>query len=389
MRSSNYDFNGWGKGPGMGPKPWEPLPPAVPYGAVPGEDRPQDTPPQPFATPDLWERRRRSRPRREKSGLPGFALVLVLLLAAAGGILWTQGGPACPETPLDRLWDWVDTWYWEGPYAYEEDWTAQMADIDLPRAPLGGDAVLTLTGAEGEALSPQEIYDRVSPSIVGIRVRTEEGTYGGTGVIFTSDGYILTNAHVIAGAKRADVAFSDGDQREAQLVGFHEPSDLAVLKIDGKDLPAATFGDSSRLRVGDPAYAIGNPLGEELWGTMTDGIISAIDRDMETGWGDMTLLQTTAAINLGSSGGALVDQYGQVVGVTNMKMMSYEATVEGLGFAIPTAEAKKVVDQLISQGYYSENSPLAQKKWASQKRTPKTRYGENGMNTGFGELPSP
>jgi serine protease Do len=115
----------------------------------------------------------------------------------------------------------------------------------------------------------------------------------------------------------------------------------------------AEFGDSATLQVGDVAYAIGNPLGEELRGTMTDGIISAIDRTVTVEDGEMTLIQTTAALNSGNSGGALINCYGQVVGITNMKMMSNWETIEGLGFAIPTATAKEVVDQLIEKGRYS------------------------------------
>ena len=136
-------------------------------------------------------------------------------------------------------------------------------------------------------------------------------------------------------------------------------TDLAVLKVVGKNLTVADFVDSSTLRVGDPAYAIGNPLGEELRGTMTDGMVSAIDRVVTANNGSMTLIQTTAALNPGNSGGALVNAAGQVVGVTNMKMMAYGSEVyEGLGFAIPTSIAKEVVDQIIARGYYDDEVPL-------------------------------
>ena len=136
-------------------------------------------------------------------------------------------------------------------------------------------------------------------------------------------------------------------------MGYDASTDLAVLKVETEGLVPAEFGDSSALYVGEPAYAIGNPLGEELRGTMTDGIISAIDRSVDASNGEMTLLQTTAAINPGSSGGALVNASGQVVGITNMKMMSNWETIEGLGFAIPTALAKEVVDQIIDTGSYA------------------------------------
>lgn len=182
--------------------------------------------------------------------------------------------------------------------------------------------------------------------------------YLGTGVVMSSDGYIITNAHVISGAEKASVVFSDGSRANALLVGYDGETDLAVLKVDKQGLTPAVFGDSSQLQVGDPAYAIGNPLGEELRGTMTDGIISAIDRTVDMDGQSMTLLQTTAALNSGNSGGALINAAGQVVGITNMKMMSDWETIEGLGFAVPTAQAKVVVDQIISLGYYTGRPTL-------------------------------
>ena len=134
------------------------------------------------------------------------------------------------------------------------------------------------------------------------------------------------------------------------------PSDLAVLKIECDGLSPAQFGDSSLLVVGDPVVAIGNPLGEELRGTMTDGIISAINRDVNVDGYTMSLLQTTAALNSGNSGGALINDHGQVVGITYLKMEGYDSTVEGLGFAIPTTTVKEVVDALIAYGQV-ENRP--------------------------------
>ena len=174
----------------------------------------------------------------------------------------------------------------------------------------------------------------------------------------TADGYIITNAHVIAGAQKASVVFSDNSRAEALLVGYDGETDLAVLKVGRTDLTPAVFGDSAQLRVGDPAYAIGNPLGEELRGTMTNGIISAIDRTVDMDGQSMTLLQTNAALNSGNSGGALINAAGQVVGITNMKMMSDWETIEGLGFAVPTSLAKVVVDQIISLGYYTGRPTL-------------------------------
>ena len=197
-------------------------------------------------------------------------------------------------------------------------------------------------------MSFQDIYKKVSPSVVFIRAATGQGISQGTGVVMSADGYIITNAHVIEGSFRADVVLEDGGQYEALLVGSDAATDLAVLKIDAQGLTPAEFGDSDQMEVGDVVVAIGNPMGEELRGTMTDGILSAINRDMEVEGRQMTLLQTTAALNTGNSGGALINDMGQVIGITNMKLMAYNSTVEGLGFAIPTTRVKQVVDRLIA-----------------------------------------
>ena len=220
----------------------------------------------------------------------------------------------------------------------------------IPRAPTGDGTVLAVAGTAGAPHSFQEIYRENIPAIVSVRAAGEAGYSWGTGVVMTADGYIITNAHVIQGYSRAEVAFQDGTAYEALLVGKDTPSDLAVLKIDCDGLTPAVFGDSETLEVGDTVLAIGNPLGEELWGTMTDGIISAINRDVHVDGYTMSLLQTTAALNEGNSGGALINEYGQVVGITNLKMGAYGSLVEGLGFAIPTSTVKAVVDQLIAHG---------------------------------------
>ena len=164
------------------------------------------------------------------------------------------------------------------------------------------------------------------------------------------------NYHVIQGSYQVEVLLSDDSVHQALLVGGDQTNDLAVLKIDAQELTPAEFGDSDLLQVGDAALAIGNPLGEELRGTMTDGIISAINRDVNVDGYTMSLLQTTAALNSGNSGGALINDHGQVVGITNLKMEGYDSTVEGLGFAIPTTTVKEVVDALIADGRV-ENRP--------------------------------
>lgn len=229
---------------------------------------------------------------------------------------------------------------------------------ELKRAPTGDGTTLEICREPGESLSAREIYRRVSPSVVVIKLLAEDGMYLGTGVIMSEDGYIITNAHVVENGIHADVLFPDGTEREAMLVGEDAQTDLAVLKVEASGLPVATFGDSSMLQVGDSVYAIGTPLKEELQNTMTDGIISALERPMVISGAETYLLQTTAAINPGNSGGALVDTSGRVIGITNMKMVSFRNTIEGLGFAIPSAQAKTVVDQLIAFGHCVERPVL-------------------------------
>lgn len=173
----------------------------------------------------------------------------------------------------------------------------------------------------------------------------------GTGVIFTEDGFILTNAHVIAGGSECYVVLDTGEDYRACLLGLDEEKDLAVIKIAASGLPAAEFGDSDALTVGDPVFAIGNPLGVELRGTLTDGIVSAINRDVYVDGVTMTLIQTNAALNNGNSGGPLINVYGQVVGINTMKMGSSSTTsVEGLGFAIPIASTAYMINDLIAYG---------------------------------------
>ena len=211
----------------------------------------------------------------------------------------------------------------------------------------------TFSDEEG-ALCLQDIYSSVIDSVVSISSMTSSGTSSGTGIIMSQDGYVITNHHVITGALVISVLTNDNQEFEAALVGSDEMSDLAVLKIDARGLKAAEFGDSSKLRVGDSVVAIGDPLGVQLRGTMTNGIISAINRDLTVGDRTMTLIQTNAALNNGNSGGPLINCYGQVIGINTVKMSSYytaTASVEGLGFAIPIFVAKPIIDELIENGY--------------------------------------
>ena len=209
-------------------------------------------------------------------------------------------------------------------------------------------------------MSLQDIYLKAIDSVVSITCTTGEGTASGTGVVLSENGYIVTNCHVVDGADSIQVLFTDERTMTAALVGADAVSDLAVLYVSAGDLTPAEFGDSSTLRVGDAVVAIGDPLGVELRGTMTDGIVSAINRDLATGGRTMTLIQTNAALNSGNSGGPLLNCYGQVIGINTMKISAFtdDAGVEGLGFAIPSTTVKDIVDQIISQGYVSGRPAL-------------------------------
>ena len=303
--------------------------------------------------PEDQGRRRRPGRRGPGKAVVLFCCTLALLLVAAVVLRWV-GDSLSPredlfhsgdKSPENTHYDWGDTWDWED---------EETGETTVERAPLGDDVTLTLTPQpQTQAHTLQTIYQENIQSIVSIWGDAGTSYSFGTGVVLSADGYIITNTHVIEGCSSVEVVLQDDSSYEALLVGMDVPTDLAVLKIDAQNLHPAVFGNSDELQVGDTVVAIGNPLGQELRGTMTDGIISAINRDVDVDGYSMVLIQTTAALNSGNSGGALINEYGQVVGITNMKMSAYDDTVEGLGFAIPTTTVKTVVDDLIRQGYVS------------------------------------
>lgn len=234
----------------------------------------------------------------------------------------------------------------------------------FPPVPVGSPLIdyeqtlLTAAGStETGSLSIPEIAQLASPSVVEITTETvktdlimrqyiSEGA--GSGVIITSDGYIVTNNHVIDGARRISVTTNDGRNFEAKVIGKDPQTDLAVLKVDGKGLRTAVFGDSDQLVVGELAVAIGNPLGE-LGGTVTEGIISALNRDIYIDGQTMNLLQTSAAINPGNSGGGLFNSKGELIGIVTAK--SSGLGIEGIGFAIPANTVLDISHQLVEYGY--------------------------------------
>ena len=308
----------------------------------------------------------RTSPPKTHSGLVALLLVLIIFLVGIATVLGLLNVRLFrelnthqeePDDPLPI--SFTEEQETEACTETEEDPQRQAfcqdTTIDLQSSP----ASISTVPQEG-GLSLQEIYEKNIPAVVSIRASLPRGSSTGTGVIVSKAGYIVTNSHVIQNAQSLSVQLTDNRVLTASLVGQDSISDLAVLYIDAPDLVSAVFGDSDALRVGDTVAAIGDPLGIDLRGTMTDGIVSAINRDVTAGGRTLTLIQTNAALNSGNSGGPLINCYGQVVGINTMKIGTFtnQAGVEGLGFAIPSTTVKEIVDQIIAQGYVSGRPDL-------------------------------
>ena len=307
--------------------PWER---SDPRGRMPGAMPPRYVPPRPVLRP---------RRRKRRFSLPvcmGMAALLVALVAigAVMDSLW----------PVQLLPGGDEDYAYRQPNHDEEK--LDTTPPAIPRAETGTGVTVELCQDSGESLTYTQIYDKNLPSMVSIQAEDAKSYSTGTGVVLTADGYLITNAHVVAGADKVQVACADNRVLDAALVGFDAREDLAVLKVEADDLTPAEFGDSSALRCGDPVAAIGDPLGYRS--TITDGIVSALDRDVEVDGTSMVLIQTSAAINMGNSGGALINQYGQVVGITTVKIVTDDGSAESLGFAIPSRRVKYVADTLIA-----------------------------------------
>lgn len=282
--------------------------------------------------------------KRKKRFLPwpvtlvGCAVLIAVLAWGAGKLLpsfsvaifppQSSSAPSAPSTPQPIL-----------------------SEPSIPRAPVGSGVTVnllppTLPPGQEAPLTTTEIYEQNVPSMVSIYTTSPHSSGSGTGIILTPDGYLLTNAHVIAGAHQVRVALHNNQVLDAKLVGFNATEDIAVLKVDADHLSPAKFGDSAALRCGDPVVALGDSLGYRS--SITDGIVSALDRELKVDNSTMVLIQTSAPINFGNSGGALINQYGQVVGITTIKIVTKDGSAESLGFAIPSARVKYVADKLIA-----------------------------------------
>ena len=312
--------------------------------------------PQKDREPDYYETGS-TRPPKSHGGLIAFLLILVIFLGGVSSalgllniqLLSQQTNAPDPSGPVML--------YPSNAGTAENTTGATQSTVPLPTGKVELELDKSPESVENVpqegGLSLQAIYAGTIDSVVSISCTVEGGTRSGTGVILSENGYIVTNTHVVEDAASIQVRLTDDRMLPANVVGADVVSDLAVLIVNASDLSPADFGDSSALRVGDTVVAIGDPLGTEFRGTMTDGIVSAINREVSISGRTMTLIQTNAALNSGNSGGPLLNCYGQVIGINTMKIGAFTdvAGVEGIGFAIPSTTVKEIVDQLISKGF--------------------------------------
>lgn len=230
-------------------------------------------------------------------------------------------------------------------------------------------ATVNVKKVDGQTLmSPSEVYASTVNSVVSINCsavstnifgQQTESASSGSGFIYTADGYIVTNQHVVANASSINVTLYNGDTYPATLVGSDSDYDVAVLKIDAKDLPAVTLGSSTDVNVGDNVMAIGNPLGE-LTFSMSSGIVSCVNRAINVEGTPFNMIQVDASINPGNSGGPLMNLYGEVVGIVSAKYSSYaDTTVEGLGFAIPINDVQSIISDIMENGSVTDKAYMA------------------------------
>ena len=312
-----------------------------------GQPRPYQYQYQPQMQPP---EKREKKPRRSGKSpwKTVIAAVLVVALVASGCLITASG--------VNRKWEQKTSQITQQLGRQIDDLQKQINSV--PSGTSGA-----LPAADGSAMTPAQLYQSNVDSVVAISCTMQttaygqsvEGTSSGSGFILTQDGYILTNYHVVEGSNSIKVTTYDGTSYDAQLIGYDESNDIAVLKIDATDLTPVVLGDSDTLNVGDTVVAIGNPLGE-LTFSLTTGVVSALDRPVTFSTGTtMNLIQTDCAINSGNSGGALFNLYGEVIGITNAKYSSSssssEASIDNIGFAIPLDQVRSIFESIITNGY--------------------------------------
>ncbi len=295
--------------------------------------------------------------QRPQSKLPGsraariVAIVMCMLLLLGGGTYAVLNSDRSSSGSDD------DESLPKSYMTYFEDYYSAASNtpssIKLEKVSDRGSLTLQAGSVSAQKLSFNEIFDKCSPSVVGIKSfdgKSSDSYSWGSGIVVSSDGYILTNTHVIDEGKSATVQLSDGSTFDAKLVGADSQSDVAILKIEAAGLTPAVFASSKNIRTGDAVCAIGNPLSPDYSLTMTSGIISATSREVSYNGAVMNLLQTDTSINEGNSGGPLFNDRGQVIGITNMKIVSSFSNIEGIGFAIPSDTLQSIVAALMADG---------------------------------------
>lgn len=321
-----------------------------PYASSPYSTPPSYSHPPVDSTPKKAKAKKEKSPREKRQWGGGF-VALMLVMALLGGAI---GGSATSWVITNR--------FASAPVSSSSEDTQQPA-LPASTEPIDRDSNVVPLPQSTLSGDIPSVVEKAAPSVVEIRLRgtvmtffgAQESESAGSGVVFSQDGYIITNNHVIEDGEAVTVRTSDGMEYEAVLVGTDPKTDLAVIKIDAEGLVPVTFADSDSVRVGQLAVAIGNPLGT-LGGTVTDGVVSAKDREITIDEQSMTLMQTSAAVNPGNSGGGLFDGNGNLIGIVNAK--SSGSDIEGLGFAIPSNTVTSVVDDLIQVGYVTGRPEL-------------------------------
>ena len=316
-----------------------------------------------YAPPAVRETPQQPPEKRRRRGWLAALLCTVLLLGLIVGSSMLFGGrgsaPAIviPGASSGDAKDDTDDFAEDFRDFFKNYYTPQdeREDCTIPAVDSFESVAVQLHPADGSELDLHQVYQKCAPSVVAVTAfideKHDDRYYWSTGIILTEDGYIVTNSHVVEGSCRARVTLWNDSEYDVALVGYDKRSDIAVLKINAKGLIPAEFCDTASLAVGDRVVAIGNPLGKEFRSTMTDGIISGIDRGVSYNGTTLTLLQTSAPINEGNSGGPLINMYGQVIGITNMKMSNNTGvTIEGVGFAIPSPTVKTMADSIMANG---------------------------------------
>ncbi|MBR4955418.1 MAG: trypsin-like peptidase domain-containing protein [Clostridia bacterium] len=292
------------------------------------------------------DKKRKSKVRK---GAIFFALLVVALIGGALSVgVWLSG------TPFGMFEGKIQLGLFDSGIGKQDTPTAGTTansgggkfTMTQDSAPADGETLVIANDVTG-------VVEKAASSVVGINTESYSdfmSISSGSGIILSEDGYIVTNAHVISGGDSISVTLDNGTVYAAYLIGSDEFTDIAVIKIDAENLPAADFGNSDDIRVGETAVAIGNPTGQ-LMGSVTAGIISAVSRNLMINNNMMTLLQTDASINSGNSGGPLINKHGQVIGINSAKISA--TGYEGIGFAIPINTVKPIVEELIRNGYVS------------------------------------